>query len=77
MLSGKTQMATISWTVAAITLAALAYIVLTPPAYLLKSRYGVPHLTPSVADPAGGAGIPVDTLVRSYLGDEGGRKIYY
>lgn len=77
MPSGKVQMAMISWIVAAVTIAALAYVSVAPPAYLLKSRYGVPHLTPTIADPAGGPGIPVDTLVRSYRGDDGTKKIYY
>lgn len=77
MISARLQMALLSWGVCAITVAGLLYIAIAPPAYLLKSRYGVPHLTPTVHDPQSGKEIPVDALVRSYMGESGQGKVYY
>lgn len=77
MISARTQMAVLSWSMAAVTLAGAVYIAVAAPSSLGQSRYGVPHLTPQVLDPATGKGIPVDVLVRSYKGEGGAGKVYY
>ena len=51
------------------SIAALAYVLISPPPGMQMSREGVPYFTPPVVDPLGGEPIPLERLVRHYRGE--------
>lgn len=54
-----------------VVIVGLAWVYVVPPESMRVTRDGVPHLSPPVANPAGGEAIPLETLVRHFKG--GGR----
>ncbi len=55
--------------VSAISLLALAYVYVFPPASMFVSREGIPHFSPKVAHPETGEPVTLNELVRHYRGD--------
>lgn len=69
MTSGQIQMSVFSLALGALGIASFVYVAVTQPAYLQASREGVPHLTPTVINPADGQALDLNVLVRHYKGE--------
>ncbi len=50
------------------TIGGLGWMYADPPPGMRADRDGVPHLSPPVVDPSGGAAIPLADLVRHFKG---------
>jgi hypothetical protein len=66
MRRGKIQLAGIVGLGFLITAATFAYLAVRRPAYLHKTRDGVPYFTPAVVDPTTGKALSVEMLVQHY-----------
>ena len=72
MRKGQIQMVSLAALASLITVATFVYLGVSPPAYLRKTRDGVPYFTPPVIDPTSGKPLSVEMLVRRYKRDHGG-----
>lgn len=57
------------WGGLALTVLALAAMLIAPPANLRADRNGVPYFTPKVINPATGETVSVNVLIHHYRGD--------
>lgn len=70
----EVQMVILAMLMAAITVASLSYIVLAKPAFLRRSRFGVPFYSSQVIDPVTNRPLDLNGLAAYYVHGQKGAK---
>jgi hypothetical protein len=69
MFSSRLFMQLYAIAATAVTVAGLAWMLISPPESMRTDRYGIAHFTPEVRHPETGDGVRVHALIRHYRGD--------
>lgn len=69
MTPAKLFMNVYGWGAMAVTVAGLAWMLISPPPSMRVDRDGLPHFTPMVEHPITGEAVSMGELIRHYRGD--------
>ncbi len=67
---GQKAMVALASLAGLMTIGALVYVLVAPPAYLHRTRDGVAYFTPPVIDPINGRALNVERLAAYYKGND-------